>query len=58
MECYYGQISMSVADCLDEAQQWFTQGDVELWAIWLVTASRIAYNGKRYYKSWVPAEWR
>lgn len=55
MECYYGEVSMSVTDCLDEAQQWFVEGDVELWAAWLVTASRIAYNDKQYYRSWVPA---
>lgn len=54
MECYYGEVSMGVADCLDEARQWFEAGDVELWAVWLVTASRVAYNGKRYYRSWVP----
>lgn len=58
MECYYGEVSMSVADCLDEAQQWFVEGDVDLWVAWLVTASRIAYNDKQYYRSWVPVEER
>lgn len=64
MECYYGEATMSVQDCINEAQEWYgvfmdnpsKAWAAELYAEWLLLGSLLAFHKPtpKFYRGWVP----